>query len=405
MSPTITPTRHGVRDEGSVEEVEARHRHPTAHAGRKTRRPPPSVQFYGLAVIIGILVALGLVMVLSASSVMSLHTDGSAWTYFVKQSLWALLGVVALLATAKIPYHFWRRLVPLALLGSFALMVIVLLPGIGVSVNGARSWIHFGYFAVQPSEALKFALLLYCADLLARRADRMNDVRATLYPMLAVLGISGVLLMLQPDLGGALVMASIVLGVAFIAGTPLVPLAGTAGLASLVGFVFVMKADYRRERWLAFLNLAQHKQDSGFQVWQSLIGIASGGVTGVGLGASKLKWGFLPEAHTDFILSIVGEELGLLGILFVIGLFGVLVWRGLRTAFRARDVFGAYLAFGITAMFGLQALVNIGVVLGSLPTKGLPLPFISYGGTAMVTLGLGLGILMSIHRAKRLIQT
>ena len=277
MSPTITPTRHGGRDEGSVEEVEARQRHPTAHVGRKTRRPPPSVQFYGLAVIIGILVALGLVMVLSASSVMSLHTDGSAWTYFVKQSLWALLGVVALLATAKIPYHFWRRLVPLALLGSFALMVIVLLPGIGVSVNGARSWIHFGYFAVQPSEALKFALLLYCADLLARRADRMNDVRATLYPMLAVLGISGVLLMLQPDLGGALVMASIVLGVAFIAGTPLVPLAGTAGLASLVGFVFVMKADYRRERWLAFLNLAQHKQDSGFQVWQSRIGIASVG--------------------------------------------------------------------------------------------------------------------------------
>jgi len=401
MSPTITPTRHGGRDDEPVEEAAARHRHPTAHARRKTRRPPPPVQFYGLAVIIGILVALGLVMVLSASSVMSLHTDGSAWTYFVKQSVWALLGVVALLATAKIPYHFWRPLVPVALLGSFALMVVVLLPGVGVSVNGARSWIHLGYFAVQPSEALKFALLLYCADLLARRADRMNDVRATLYPMLAVLGISGVLLMLQPDLGGALVMASIVLGVAFIAGTPLVPLAGTAGLASLVGLVFVMKADYRRERWLAFLDLARHKQDSGFQVWQSLIGIASGGVTGVGLGASKLKWGFLPEAHTDFIFAIIAEELGLVGVVAVCGLFCAFGFFGVQVALRAKDRFGMLLAGGVTAWVLTQALINIGGVVGLMPLTGLTLPFVSFGGSSLLVMMAAGGLLLNVARTAR----
>jgi len=333
--------------------------------------------------------------------VLSLHTDGSPWTYFVKQFVWAILGVGALLITYKIPYQIWRRLVPLALAGSFALMVVVLLPGIGESVNGARAWIHFGYFAVQPSELLKFALLLYCADLCARRADRMADLHATLYPMLAVLGIAGVLLMLQPDLGGALVMASIVLGVAFIGGTPLVPLGATAGAAGLAGLVFVMKADYRRERWLAFLNLAQHKQDSGFQVWQSLIGIASGGVTGVGLGASKSKWGFLPEAHTDFIFAIIAEELGFVGVLAVCGLFVAFGLLGVQVALRAKDRFGMLLAGGVTAWVLTQALINIGGVVGMMPLTGLTLPFVSFGGSSLLVMMAAGGLLLNVARTAR----
>src|SRR5262249_20254177 len=273
-----------------------------------------------------------------------------------------------------------------ALLASFALMVIVLIPGIGVSVNGSRSWIHFGYFGVQPSEVLKIALLLYCADLLARRADRLHDVRATLKPMLVVLAISGAVLMMQPDLGGLLVMAAIVLGVAFIGGTPLVPLATTAGVASVVGLVFVVKTDYRRERWLAFLDLAQHKQDAGFQVWQSLIGIASGGVTGVGLGASKLKWGFLPEAHTDFIFAIIAEELGLLGVVAVCGLFCAFGLLGVQVALRAKDRFGMVLAGGVTAWVLAQALINIGGVVGLMPLTGLTLPFVSFGGSSLLVM-------------------
>jgi cell division protein FtsW len=366
---------------------------------RRRRRPPPPVQYYGIAVIIAILVGLGLVMVLSASSVMSLHTDGSAWTYFVKQLVWAILGVGALLAMLKIPYHVWRPVIPLALVGSFVLMAAVLVPGIGVSVNGSRAWIRLGYFTMQPSELLKLTLLLYCADLLARRADRMNEPRATLHPTLVVLAVSGVLLMLQPDLGGALVMAAIVLGVAFIAGTPIVPLGATTAAASLFGLVFIMSAAYRRERWLAFLNLAQHKQDAGFQVWQSLIGIASGGLTGVGLGASKLKWGFLPEAHTDFIFAIIAEELGLLGVVAVCALFCAFGLLGIQVALRAQDRFGMLLAGGVTAWVLTQALINIGGVVGLMPLTGLTLPFVSFGGSSLLVMMAAGGLLLNVARS------
>ena len=396
-----TTTLGGDESAEQAERRAAKGRHPTALNRRKARKPPPPMQFYGLAAIIAILVGLGLVMVLSASSVLALHTDGSAWTYFVKQAVWTVLGIGALLLTAKVPYHFWRRLIPVALVGAFALMVLVLVPGIGVTVNGSRAWIHLGYFAVQPAEVLKFALLLYCADLLARRADRMHEVRATLYPTLVVLGASGVLLMMQPDLGGALVMAAIVLGVAFIAGTPLIPLATTAGLASAAGMVFIMSAAYRRERWLAFLDLAQHKQDAGFQVWQSLIGIASGGVTGVGLGASKLKWGFLPEAHTDFIFAILAEELGFVGVLAVCGLFIAFGLLGVQVALRAKDRFGMLLAGGVTAWVLTQALINIGGVVGLMPLTGLTLPFVSFGGSSLLVMMAAGGLLLNVARTAR----
>ncbi len=398
---TKTTTLGGDDGIEAAELSASRGRHPTAQRRRKAKRPPPPLQFYGLAVIIAILVGLGLVMVLSASSVLALHTDGSAWTYFLRQAMWTVLGVGALLITAKIPYHFWRPFIPLALIGAFALMVLVLVPGIGVTVNGARAWIRFGYFAVQPAEVLKFALLLYCADLLARRADRMHELRATLHPMLVVLGVSGVLLMLQPDLGGALVMASIVLGVAFIAGTPLIPLGATAALASAVGMVFIMKADYRRERWLAFLDLAKHKQDAGFQVWQSLIGIASGGVTGVGLGASKLKWGFLPEAHTDFIFAIIAEELGFVGVVAVCGLFCAFGLFGVQVALRAKDRFGTLVAGGVTAWVLTQALINIGGVVGMMPLTGLTLPFVSFGGSSLLVMMAAGGLLLNVARTAR----
>jgi cell division protein FtsW len=381
--------------------VASRRRHPSANRRQRARRPPPPIQFYGLATIITILVMLGLVMVLSASSVLSLHTDGSAWTYFVKQLLWAALGIVALFVTLKVPYNTWRPLIPLALAGSFALMIVSLAPGIGVTANGARAWIRVGPFTLQPSELLKLALLLYCADLLARRADRMNDVRHTLYPMLVVLGAGGLLVMLQSDLGGALVLCAVVLGVAFVAGTPLVPLGATLAGVSLFGFVFVSQSSYRRARWLAFLDLAQHKRDAGWQVWQSLIGIASGGVTGVGLGASKSKWGYLPEAHTDFIFAIIAEELGFVGVLAVCGLFCMFGLFGVQVALRSRDRFGMLVAGGVTAWILTQALINIGGVVGMMPLTGLTLPFVSFGGSSLlVTMAAG-GLLLNIARNNR----
>jgi cell division protein FtsW len=275
------------------------------------------------------------------------------------------------------------------------------MPGVGRVANGARGWIPVGPFAIQPAEIMKLALLLYGADLLARRADRMHDLAATLWPLLTVLGAAGVLAMLQPDLGGALVLAAIVLGLAFIGGTPLGPLAGTTGAVGVLGLIFVMRASYRRDRWLAFLDLASHKQDAGWQVYQGLIGIATGGITGVGLGASKAKWGYLPEAHTDFIFAIIAEELGLVGVAAVCGLFLAFGYFGVQVALKARDRFGMLVAGGVTAWILVQALINIGGVVGMMPLTGLTLPFVSFGGSSLLVTMAGAGLLLNVARTAR----
>jgi cell division protein FtsW len=371
----------------------------SAKPAAKGRRPPVPLHAYFLAVVVAMLTLLGLVMVLSASSVTALVVDGTSWTYFRRQALWMALGAVALFVTLRVPYNAWRRLVPTFLGVSLALMSVVLIPSIGREVNGARSWLALGPIGFQPSEMLKLALLLYAADLLARRADRMNEVRVTFVPLLLVLGISVVLTLLEPDLGGGMVLASIVLGVAFVAGAPLLPLGAAMAGVGAGGAMFMLKV--RSERWTAFLDLAAHKQDDGFQVWQSLVGIATGGLTGVGLGASKAKWGYLPEAHTDFIFAIIAEELGLAGVAVVLALFLAFVWLGVRVALRARDRFGMLLAGGITAWILCQTIINIGGVVGLMPLTGLTLPFVSFGGSSLLVTMAAAGLLLNVARASR----
>ncbi len=256
-----------------------------------------------------------------------------------------------------------------------------------------------GPVSFQPSELLKLALLLYTADLLARRADRLSEVRLTLLPVLVVLAAAELLILVQPDLGGGMVLAGIVLGVAFIAGVPLLPLGATIGAVGAAGAMFMLRV--RSERWTAFLDLAAHKQDDGFQVWQSLVGIASGGLTGVGLGASKAKWGFLPEAHTDFIFAIVAEELGFAGVAVVCSLFLVLVWLGVRVALHAPDRYGTLVAGGITAWILVQTVVNIGGVIGIMPLTGMTLPFVSFGGSSLLVMMTAAGLLLNIARNGR----
>lgn len=364
---------------------------------RRAKRSPAPFHYYLLVAVVAILTMLGLVMVLSASSVTALLVDGSSWTYFRRQALWMVLGAVALLVTLRVPYQAWRRFVP-ALLGlAFVTMLAVLVAG--RRVNGAKAWFTFGPVGFQPIEIMKLALLLYAADLLARRADRMHEVRVTLIPLLVVLGAAVVLALAQPDLGGAMVLAAIVLGVAFVAGTPLLPLAGTVGVVGVLGASVMLRA--RSDRWTAFLDLAAHKQDDGFQVWQSLVGIASGGLTGVGLGASKAKWGYLPEAHTDFIFAIVAEELGLAGVVTVLLLFLVLTWLGVRVALRAPDRFGMLLAGGITAWILCQTIINVGGVVGLMPLTGLTLPFVSFGGSSLLVSMTAAGLLLNVARASR----
>jgi cell division protein FtsW len=340
------------------------------------------------------LAAFGVVMVYSAGAVFAAKKYGDA-TYFLKRELiYAILGLGALSLATRVDYSVYRRLAYPLLFVSLGLLAAVL--KIGSRAGGAIRWFRAGPLSFQPSELAKFAICVYLAYLLARKAEKVRVFSVGFLPPLLITGLMMVLLLKQPDLGTAAIFGAVALGLLFVAGTRTSYLILAVLVAAPAGWQFIVSTPFRMRRMLAFLDPWAFRRDVGYQITESLISVGSGGVTGLGLGDGRQKLFFLPEAHTDFILSIVGEELGLMGVLFVIGAFGVLVWRGYRTAFRARDVFGAYLAFGITTMFGLQALVNIGVVLGSLPTKGLPLPFISYGGTSLVMSLFAAGVLANI---------
>jgi cell division protein FtsW len=346
--------------------------------------------------VVAFLLVIGLVMVLSASSVQAERESGSTWTYFVKQAMWCGLGLVVVVVTARTDYRRWRRWVPVLLALSFVLLLLVLVPGLGVQVNGARSWLGRGSLRVQPSELVKLALLLFSADLLARRAHLMSDHRVTLNPVLVVAALVGGLMMLQPDLGSTIVLGTIVFSVLFIAGVPLGRLSGVFTVAGVAAVGLALAEPYRRNRLLAFLDPARDPGNTGYQINQSLTGVASGGLFGVGLGESRAKWGFLPNAHTDFIFAIIGEELGLLGALVVLGLFLALAVLGVRTALAAPDRFGCYVAAGITAWLLAQAFVNVGGVVGLLPITGLTLPYVSFGGSSLLVTMAATGILLNI---------
>jgi cell division protein FtsW len=374
----------------------ARRRHPTA------RTPPApagrSGLFMALAFLITVFNLLGLVMVMSASSVVALDDHGSSWYFVLRQGAWAGGGVVALVIIARIDYHRWRRYSGPVLLASLVLLVLVLVPGIGVGANGATRWIGLGSLTIQPSELAKLAILVWVADLLSRRAAYMHNTRATLRPVIVVLAATATLVMLQPNLGTTIVIAGIALALCFVAGAPAGPLAGwaTFGLAAATGLA--LAAPYRRARVLTFLDPWADPMDKGYQNIQSLVGLASGGIAGSGLGASRAKWGYLPYAHTDFIFAIIGEELGLVGATVVVGLFVLLGIIGIRIALHAPDRFGLLLAVGVTAWFCVQAFVNIGAVIGILPITGVPLPFVSAGGSSLVVGMAGAGLLLSVAR-------
>jgi cell division protein FtsW len=358
----------------------------------------PTRTFRGLLLVIAILNLFGLVMVLSASSVSALDTYGSSWYIAMRQAIWLAVGTAACVVVMRIDYHRWRRWTLPWLAGSCILLALVLVPGVGMNVNGASRWLGYGPLSLQPSELAKLTVLLFVADLLARRAAWMEDLRLTLTPVATVFGGVAVLLMLQPNLGTTLVMGAIVLAVLHVAGTPMVPLTGLGLGGALLATVLALGASYRRARVLAFLHPWNDPLNTGYQNIQSLVGIASGGLTGLGLGQSRAKWGFLPYAHTDFIFAIIGEELGLIGAFVVVLLFAALCVLGAKASREAPDRFGMLLAAGITVWFGVQAFVNIGAVIGILPITGVPLPFVSYGGSSLVFSMVAAGLLLNVAR-------
>ncbi|MEO7572772.1 MAG: putative lipid II flippase FtsW [Acidimicrobiales bacterium] len=377
----------------------SRRRHPTARPLTQRRR---SRTYVGLLAIVATLNLVGLVMVLSASSVVSLDDYGSSWYVVMRQAMWLAFGTAACIVVLRVDYHRWRRLALPGLALSGVLLALVLVPGVGITVNGASRWLGYGPFSLQPSELAKLTVLLFAADLLARRAAWMHDTRLTMVPVSVVLGAVALLLMLQPNLGTTLIMGAIVLSLLFVAGTPLVPLSGLAVAGAAMAAALALWAPYRRARVLAFLDPWADYENTGYQNIQSLVGIASGGITGIGLGESRAKWGSLPYAHTDFIFAIIGEELGLLGALFVVSLFVGLCILGSRAALLAPDRFGMLLAAGISVWFGVQAFVNIGAVIGILPITGVPLPFVSYGGSSLLFSMVGAGLLLNVARQARL---
>ncbi len=377
----------------------SRRRHPTAKPVPARRR---SKTYVGLLAIIATLNLLGLVMVLSASSVIALDDYGSAWYVVMRQAMWLTLGTVACVVVLRVDYHRWRPLALPALAVTAVLLALVLVPGVGISVNGASRWLGYGPFSLQPSELAKLTVLLFAADLLARRAAWMHELRLTLVPVCVVFASAGLLLMLQPNLGTTLLLGTIVLALLWVAGTPFAPLTGLAAGGAVIASGLALWAPYRRARVTAFIHPWDDYRNAGYQNIQALVGVASGGITGTGLGESRAKWGFLPYAHTDFIFAIIGEELGLIGALLVVALFVGLCLLGARAALLAPDRFGMLLAAGVTVWFGAQAFVNIGAVIGILPITGVPLPFVSYGGSSLLFSLVGAGLLLNVARQAQL---
>ena len=353
-----------------------------------------------LLAVVGTLCVIGLVMVLSASSVQALADQRSPWRFFLRQLLWLAVGATALALTSRVDYHRWRRAgLPLVIV-SAGLLVAVLVPGVGLSAGGSTRWLGTAGWRVQPSELAKLALLLFAADLLSRMQGP-DRVRAAMWGAVSAFALFAVPVMLQPDMGTTLILGAITMAVLFTAAVPLGPMVGLLA-TSVAGAVLVGLAEpYRRARLMAFRNPWADAGNTGYQVVQSLVGLGTGRITGVGVGASRAKWGFLPNAHTDFIFAIIGEELGLVGSLLVLGLFAALTALGVQAALRAADLFGMLLAAGITAWVATQAVINIGAVTGMLPVTGVPLPFVSFGGSSLVILMAAIGILVNVTNQGR----
>jgi len=348
--------------------------------------------------VIAVLVIIGVVMVLSASSVLSLTSYGSAWYFFQRQLVWTLIGVIAFAVIVRIDYHHWASAVRPLLAATGVLLVAVLVPGIGVYVGGSRRWLGIGAWRFQPSELAKIALLLFAADLLTRRADELHDTRRVLRPLLLVLAVVAALVCLEPDLDSTVLLALIVGAVMVAGGITARHLALLGGTGIALSALLAVAAPYRRARVFTFLHPTSDPSNTGYQIVQSLIALGSGGIEGVGLGAGRSKWLFLPNAHTDFIFAVIGEELGLVGTLSVLGLFLAFAMLGIRTAQRAPDRFGMLLATGVTVWVVAQAAVNIGGVIGLLPVSGIPLPFVSFGGSSLVFTMVAAGILANVAR-------
>ena len=355
-----------------------------------------------LLLMVVALTSFGIVMIYSASSVMAAKNFHDGAFFLKRQGLFALVGFAIVAVVMRVDYRLWRKMAVPLLLVSLVLLVVVLIPGIGGKVKGASRWIRLPGFNLQPSEFTKIALILYLAYSIDKKQDRIRSLTAGFLPYMVVLMILLGLLLKQPDLGAALTLAAVTVLMLFAAGTRLVFILGTAMVALPFVAFLIYHSAYRLKRIKAFMNPEQDPTGIGWQIIQSKYAFGAGGFFGQGLGEGKQKLFYLPEAHTDFILSVVGEELGFIGVLIIIGMFFILIQRAMRIAMAAQDSFGRFLALGIAVLFAIEAVVNMGVVTGLLPTKGLALPFLSYGGSSLLISLFAVGILLNISAGLKL---
>jgi cell division protein FtsW len=356
---------------------------------------------YWLITTLVALVVFGTVIIFSATFAINLPEGGGSFAYLQKQALWVAIGGTVCFIVSRIDYHFWRQYSIPVLIGSIITLVLVLLPHVGVEGGGARRWLNLGPLPqFQPSEVAKAALILYIADWLTKRGPRLQNWRTGIFPFAVILGFMIFLVMLEPDLGTSSLLAIIGVTMLLVAGANLKQFALFFGSGVLAFIVLAFSASYRRDRLMLFLRPEEElwTMAGGWQLIQARLSFGSGGLFGVGLGASRLKYGWLPAAHTDAIFAVVGEELGFLGCACLLALFLILAIRGYRVAFRAPDTFGVLLATGIVSWIVFQAMINIGGITTTIPFTGVPLPFVSYGGTSlMVVLGIT-GVLINISR-------
>jgi len=363
---------------------------------------PKKTPHYGydpvLLISVMLLIGIGLVAVYSASSILAEARYGDHYYYLKRQTIFCLFGVMLMILAKNVNYLFYRKLVYVLLGSVFLLLILLLVPGLGIKVGGAQRWIKFGFISLQPSEAAKLSLAIFMAYSMSKNVEHMGTFFNGLLPHLLMAAIVIALILLQPDLGTAIIIGMWVLILLFIGGVHLGQLLVLLGLMTPAVFYLISHTAYRLHRWWAFLNPWEDPHGFGFQIIHSFLAFGSGGLAGVGLGNSKQKLFYLPEPHTDFVAAIIAEEAGFIGVSILLILFALIVIRGIKIALNAPDLFGTYLALGISCMLAVQVMVNMGVVMALLPTKGLTLPFISYGGSSLVISLISMGVLMSISR-------
>jgi len=342
------------------------------------------------------LVGIGIVMVYSASSALALKKFGSDYYFLKKQALFSVFGIVALVICSHVPFKAYRVFTYPILVLALALLAAVQISGIGISAGGSLRWLRLGPLSFQPTEFARLAMVIYLAYSMSKKQEMIKDFYVGFMPHVMVLAMFTVLIFMQPDFGSVVILGAVTWMMMFVGGVRLLHLLSALVLILPVAYYFMLNAEYRIRRIISFLDPWQYPTDEGYQIVHSLMAFGTGGIWGTGIGKGYQKLFYLPEPHTDFIFSVIGEELGLWGVMVILAIYVLILWRGIRIARNATDTFGTYLATGIIGTITLQVCVNMGVALGLLPTKGLTLPFLSYGGTSLLINMASIGILMNI---------